>query len=307
MSHGILAATDFSAASRHAIDRAGRLAGELGCPLHLAHAIAPGLFDDIQRLLAPDAPPISVTLGNDASRQLQAIAGELARIGQVAADYRVIFGKPVDALYEQAEASDADLLVVGSRGEDFLRQLTIGSTAMRLLRKTQRPTLVVKRPVAGPYRRALVAMDFSPAALAALRLARRIAPGAEIVLLHVVEIPFERKMRYAGVNNDVIEQYRAEAQIKAMRQLRELVGNERLPAATTRLSAPSGNPTGLILEQVDVQDCDLIVAGKRGMHIVEELLLGSTTKHLLIEAETDILIASAGHESADGANYSPGN
>ncbi|MDR0776433.1 MAG: universal stress protein [Azonexus sp.] len=288
----ILAATDLSDASRHAVNRAGRLAAELGCPLHLTHAITPGLFDDIQRLLAPNAPPLSLTLGNDANRQLQEIAGELARAGDSAIDCRVVFGQPVDALLEQAEANAADLLVVGSRGEGFLRQLTIGSTALRLLRKTQRPTLVVKNPVAGPYRRALVAMDFSPAALAALHLLRQIAPQAELVLLHAVEIPFERQMHYAGVNSDVIQQYRTQAQMKAMQQLRQLADDEQMPETTTHLLAPSGNPTDLILEQVDIQDCDLIVVGKRGLHIVEELLLGSTTKHLLIEADTDILIAS---------------
>ena len=294
----IFAATDLSDASRHAVNRAGRLAAELGCPLHLAHAITPGLFDDIQRLLALDAPPLSLTLGNDANRQLQEIAAELARAGDSAIDCRVVFGKPVDALLEQAEACAADLLVVGSRGEGLLRQLTIGSTALRLLRKTQRPTLVVKRPVAGPYRRALVAMDFSPAALAALRLLRQIAPRAEQVLLHAVEIPFEREMHYAGVNGDVIEQYRTQAQMKAMQQLRRLADDEHLPETTTNLLALSGNPADLILEQVKVQDCDLIVVGKRGMDIVEELLLGSTTKHLLMDGDRDVLVVG---DSADPA------
>jgi nucleotide-binding universal stress UspA family protein len=295
MSIHIFAATDLSDASRHAVNRASRLASEGGGRLHLAHAIAPGLFDDIQRLLAPDTPPISATLGHEASRQLQAIASELAPVEASAAaiDCHVVFGQPVDALLERADACAADLQVIGSRGEGFLRQLTIGSTATRLLRKTGRPTLVVKNPVAGPYRRALVAMDFSPAALGALRLTRTIAPQAELVLLHAVEIPFERQMRYAGVNHEIIQQYRAEAQAKAMQQLRELIEQQQLPATTTQLLAPAGNPADRLLEQVSVKDCDLIAAGKRGQHIVEELLLGSTTRRLLTEADSDILIASA--------------
>ncbi len=288
----ILAATDLSPASRHAVDRAARLAGELDGRLHLTHAISPGLFDEIQHLLAPGSPPLSVTLGNDASRHLRDIATELARTGGAGAECHVVFGKPVEALLEHAETIAADLLVVGSRGEGFLRQLTIGSTALRLLRKTRRPALVVKSPVGGPYRRALIAMDFSSAALAALRLVRQVAPRAELVLLHAVEIPFERKMHYAGVNSDVIQQYRTQAQLKAMQQLRRLADDEQLPETTTHLFALDGNPTDLILEQVDVQDCDLIVVGKRGVHIVEELLLGSTTKHLLMEAECDVLVAS---------------
>ena len=299
----IFGATDLSDASRHALNRAGQLAKELTCPLHLAHAITPSLFDDIQHLLAPDAPPLSLTLGGHAKRQLQDIAAGLTRAGDDAIDCRVVFGQPVDALLEQAEASAADLIVVGSHGEGFLRQLSIGSTALRLLRKMRRPTLVVKNPVTGPYRRALVAMDFSPAALTALRGLRQMAPHAELALLHAIEIPFERQMRYAGVTDDVIQQYRAQARMKAMQQLRQLADDEKLPEAT-QLLALCGNPAELILEQVEAQDCDLIAAGKRGRHIVEELLLGGTTKHLLIEAGADILIAcdSATEPAVTAAN-----
>jgi nucleotide-binding universal stress UspA family protein len=285
----ILAATDLSPISRHAVDRAVRLAAAPGGPLHLAHAINPGLFDDIQRLLTAENQPIAATLAAEARRQMQEISGEIAP----AADCQVIFGKPVDALLDHADAVAADLLVLGSRGENFLRQMTIGSTAMRLLRNMRRPALVVKKPAASPYARALVAMDFSPAAVAALRLVRHIAPEAELVLLHAIEAPFERKMRYAGVSRAIIQQYRSEAQIKAMRQLHQLSEREQLPAAQTHLFALPGDPTGLILQECHVQGCDLIAVGKRGLHIVEELFLGSTTKHLLIDAECDMLVASA--------------
>jgi len=288
----ILAATDLSAASRPAIERACRLAGELGARLHLTHAIAPGLFDDIQRLLAPGTPPIAVTLGNDATKTLHGIADELQRASGIRADSQVAFGKPVDALLDHADEIAADLLVVGSRGESLLRQLTLGSTALSLLRKTRRPILVVRHPVADGYRRALVAMDFSAAALAALRQTRTIAPAAELTLAHAVEIPFERKMHYAGVDGSVIERYRHEARIKAMQRLRQLVDDEKLPEAATHLLALDGAAADVLLEQAQVQDCDLIAVGKRGAHIVEELLLGSTTRHVLLETGKDVLVAS---------------
>ena len=49
----------------------------------------------------------------------------------------------------------------------------------------------------------------------------------------------------------------------------------------------------MIIEQEQEQDCDLIVVGKRGQHFVEELLLGSTTTHVLTEAQGDVLVAVA--------------
>jgi nucleotide-binding universal stress UspA family protein len=38
-------------------------------------------------------------------------------------------------------------------------------------------------------------------------------------------------------------------------------------------------------------DADLIVMGKRGQSMVEELLLGSVTKHVLAHSSSDVFIA----------------
>jgi len=38
-------------------------------------------------------------------------------------------------------------------------------------------------------------------------------------------------------------------------------------------------------------DCDLIVLGKHGESMVEELLLGSVTKQVLAESQGDVLVS----------------
>ena len=46
-------------------------------------------------------------------------------------------------------------------------------------------------------------------------------------------------------------------------------------------------------DQIDLLaqvDADLLVVGKHGSHIAEELLLGSVTKHVLAEAQGDVLV-----------------
>ena len=68
---------------------------------------------------------------------------------------------------------------------------------------------------------------------------------------------------------------------------------QALPEAETRLLALHGDAPRVIIEQEQEQDCDLIVVGKRGQHFVEELLLGSTTTHVLTEAQGDVLVAVA--------------
>lgn len=287
----LLAATDLSAPSRHAVDRAYRLAAERGWPLTLAHAIPPGIFEELQAILGNDAPSLDQGLVAETQARLAALNDDPRHTHGVNAGCAVISGRPIDAIARHAQEIDAGLLVLGARGEGFLRQLTLGSTASRLLRKTPHPVLVVKQPPHEPYRRLLVAVDFSPTALAALRLARQVAPEATLTLLHAVEMPFEGKMHYANVDPAVIQRYRVEAQLKGMQKLRDLARQEALPDSGTQLLALPGDASRLIIEQEQEQDCDLIVVGKRGMHIAEELLLGSTTKHVLMESQGDVLVS----------------
>jgi nucleotide-binding universal stress UspA family protein len=292
MTQHILAATDLSAPSRHAVDRAYRLAAERGWQLTLAHAIAPGLFDELQAMLGGDAPSIADTVAAEARQQLAALNDDPRRTHGIVADCRVLSGPPLVAIARHADESATDLLVLGARGEGFLRQLMLGSTASRLLRKTHHPVLVVKQPPHETYRRALVAIDFSPAARAALRQVRKLAPEATLVLLHAVQLPFEGKMQYANVDAEIIRRYRQEAQQEALRKLRQVATDEGLAEPATRLLALPGQPARLILEQEQEEDCDLIVVGKHGLNMVEELLLGSTTKHVLGESQGDVLVAN---------------
>ena len=58
-----------------------------------------------------------------------------------------------------------------------------------------------------------------------------------------------------------------------------------------RLTALAGSdPAQQIIAMEQEVDCDLIVVGKHGSHIAEELLLGSVTKHVLAEAQGDVLV-----------------
>jgi nucleotide-binding universal stress UspA family protein len=113
-------------------------------------------------------------------------------------------GNPFATIAAEAEVLDADLVILGARGESFLRHTLLGSTAARLLRKSSRhPVLVVKQPPHEAYRSVLIAVDFSPVSLQAIRMAKQVAPGADLVLLHAFELPYEGKLTFAGVDEQL--------------------------------------------------------------------------------------------------------
>ena len=146
--------------------------------------------------------------------------------------------------------------------------------------------LVVKQTAHERYRNVLVTVDFSPSSLPALRNARALAPSAEIVLLHAFEVPFEGKLRFAGVDDDTVHHYRF-----AAKTLRALCDEAGLPQHDARLMVLHGDPSRHIIEQEQEQDCDLIAIGKHGESMAEDLLLGSVTRRVLTESQCDVLVS----------------
>lgn len=289
----ILAATDLSAPSRHAAERACQLAAQMGARLNLLHVLQQGALAQMQQLIGPAAEVYAQQIAAEAARALDSLAADCVRKHGIVVESEVLEGAVVNSICTQAAALAADLLVVGARGEGFLRHMLLGSSASRLLRKTLLPVLVVKQSPHEAYRRLLVTVDFSPLSALALAQARAIAPQAQLVLLHAFEVPFEGKLMFAGVEEAEIYRYRISAKQEAMRKLHEFAAAAGLAADAATLLVQHGDATQQIIRQEQEQDCDLIVLGKHG-DLLEDYLLGSVTKHVLAESQGDVLVVSAG-------------
>jgi nucleotide-binding universal stress UspA family protein len=287
----ILAATDLSAPSRHAADRAARLAHGNGAKLTLAHVLADTALDDLLRFGEGDRTRSLVEA--DARDRLHALALQLGRDHVVLVTEHLSIGNPVRELARVADEIEADLLVTGTRGTGFFRGVVTGSTAERVARRSARPVLMVRQTAHEPYRRVLIPVDFSPWSVASIRLAQEVAPGAELVLMHAVQVPFEGRLRLSGVSESKLAQYRGSAVSEAHRRLDDLAVEAGLRERWIGV-APSerDDPWMQIVRQEQEQDCDLIVIGKHGRHVLEELLLGSTTRMVIAEASADVLVSS---------------
>ncbi|HUW26571.1 MAG TPA: universal stress protein [Gallionella sp.] len=288
----ILTATDLSTPARHAVGRAFRIAAEIGARLDITHVISQSALDTLRRLLGTQASPVEQHILDEAREKLVQLAADFGQIHGLSAGIHVAAGTVLRMILDQADAMEADLLVLGARGEDYLSHLLLGTTAERLLRRTLRPVLMVKQTSHEPYRQVLVPVDFSPWSVTTLKLARTVAPQAELILLHAFEAPFESRLQYAGIDEKTINRYRVAARQESMIQLEAIVAETGLGPDTVRLSAHHGDASRVLLAQEQELDCDLIVMGKHGQGVVEELLLGSVTKHILSESACDVLVAN---------------
>ena len=288
----VLVATDLSAPARHAAGRGAALAAADGAALTLVHALGAGALDQLRRWLEGDA---EAALRADAERRLQGLAGALAAAhAGLQVDTRLACGRVVDAIGAEAARVRADHVVCGTRGAGFLRRQLLGSTAEHLARRSAPPVLMVRTPPRAPYRRVIVAVDFSRFSAVSLAQALRVAPAADVVLLHAVTVPMESQLRLAGVADSALARYREAVRGDARAQLQALAGAAGLDPARVQLLAPDGADAWMqIAEAEQALDADLVVVGRQGRDAVEALLLGSTTRMVIAECSADVLIATA--------------
>lgn len=289
----ILAATDLSAPARHAVERACVLAAQQGSALQVVHALELDALDALRELFGANLATVRAGLEADARQRLDCLVADAGRAAGITATARVLSGTPLAVIGHEAEALDAGLVILGARGMSFLRHAVLGTTAARLLRMSgRRPVLMVRQPPRGPYRTALVAVDFSPVSLALIEAARHWAPGASLVLLHAFELPYEALLSRAGIDAQEIARLLASEMQRRRDRLRGLAEAAGLTALDHRALVVHGEPAQRVIAMEQECDADLIVLGKHGTHLTEELLLGSVTRHVLDAAQGDVLVVS---------------
>jgi nucleotide-binding universal stress UspA family protein len=159
----ILVAMDFSDVTPLAIDLARQLAKALGAEIHLIHvkeltaAAAPGALGyglagmpelaPMSGVPVPGFEPMPETIQEDEGQtsKLAKWQEEIAQDG-----IKVSLHEPTGAVAEeilnQADALDADLIVMGTHGHGAMYNLLVGSATKGVLKHSTRPVLLVPGP-----------------------------------------------------------------------------------------------------------------------------------------------------------------
>ena len=286
----IVVATDFSEQASSAVERALILARAQRRRVVLVHALGLEVPAYWMGVIGENWPLVERESEAQARRQLEALAGRARTEHGVHVDIRIERGFASASVASAADSVSASLVVAGAHGAGLVHRMLMGSTSSRLVRKCEGPVLVVKRRPDGHYRRALVPIDFSAASAECIRMAREHAPSAGLTLLHAAAVPFGIQMREAGISEDLIGTYEVAGREQGRTRLREAARAAGLAPGSHAEVVVSGNPSQAICTHAVSGPFDLIVIGKHGLHITDQLLLGSVTKHVLAEAECDVLV-----------------
>ncbi len=278
----ILFASDLSERAARAGRRAVQLATDAGAELEALHVVE-GVFPSAARLGGGGGEPADL-VRRAAEDELQESTPDFV------AGVRVVFGNVVGELVRAADKDGVDLVTIGAHGRQFIKDWLVGTTAEQLVRHTQAPTLVVRNDPAGPYRRIVVATDFSECAGAALARAADWFGTGPLQVVHVLDTgPLER-MRSAGVDELLVEKYYGELSDEAGEQLRAFVEQAGIALDDGQLEVRAGYPADTLHQAVDQLKPDLVVLGNHGRGRWGGLLLGSVATRLLHELDTDVLL-----------------
>lgn len=302
----ILVGVDTSQATRAALSFVGDLRAVGPCDVVLAHHYWPP--QEYARLgvrgardaFAPD-PEIAAVLERELRAALPAPAGE----GRVLWRVRPAWGRPGEALGEEADAEAADLVLVGTRQPHGWDRLRGGSAALDTLRATHAPVLCIPSKARAAevtstsqvpkLRTVLAATDFSDTGNAAVPHAYALLRGAggTVELVHVRErvLPYPA-YAYAPEADRLTPEERTALEA----QLRALVPEEaRRLGITTHVTVVDGGTAGeAIVQAANRLAVDAVCVGSHGRSGLARALLGSVAARVLERAGKPVYVVHAG-------------
>ena len=295
----ILVAIDFSQQSElalaDAMDAAKRLDGELLLLWVDDRQTSPSV---LQGHVTAEVSRITSDNHRIAHEQLSKLA-EQVKSRSIAVTTCIREGHPDETIAHEAEASDAAMIVTGTKGLTGFKHFFLGSVAEKVVRISHRNVLVA-RGLHNRVRNILVPTDFSPVGEKALSLAVEIAdPDARIELFHAwqyppgtqgVTDPDNPSGPMAAVRDQLIE-------INNMRA-ESLSKRHRTTGKEIAFAQEHGASAAVIQQRLDQNQYDLVVMGTHGYRGVRRFLLGSVAEATVRHAPCSVLVVHAAEEEA---------
>jgi len=285
MDPSIVALIDGSIYSQSICDHTSWIANRMGVSVQVIHALG-------RREVSSDPANLSGNIGlgarsslleelADLDRQKAKLAQKRGRailsdakqslqdagVGEVSTRLRI--GELVETILDLENSGDADLIVIGKRGEgaDF-DKLHLGSNLERVARSSSKPVLVTSREFQ-PIKRVLIAFDAGPSVLKAIDY---FASTQAFTDLHC-------HLLMAGTSS------------KNTR--RELEGAEALLKSTgysVSSSISPGQPENVIVDTISREGFDLLLMGAYGHSRMRNLIIGSTTTEMIRSCRIPVLL-----------------
>jgi nucleotide-binding universal stress UspA family protein len=154
----ILYATDLSGSAKHAFNYAATIAGKFDATIIVLHVV--------ETIPSNTEWQIVEYLGQDRWKEIQEkkkqdfiesvkkslnnfcdeISSGMKSCPFIVEEILIKEGIPVDEIIKTADSKNCDMVVMGTHGYGMLADALIGSTARRVVRRSKKPVMVIRRP-----------------------------------------------------------------------------------------------------------------------------------------------------------------
>lgn len=280
----LLVPTDFSKGAELALGRALLLPVAEDATIHVVQVLAPGI--------PAKARPKAIA---DAKRSLEAFISRVRSSAPSAGPKltsEVRSGEPFVEIIRCSRNIGAELIVLGRHGRRPVRDMFIGTTAERVIRKGDAPVLAVNLRPTRPYRRPLIATDLEDTAPSVFALALSVL-GPTVKSAHVVHafnVPFEGFINPTFAAREKSE-YRRSFHDTAKAGMSKLLARYEDTGVRWRATIRAGDGRSLILMEAARLRTDMIALGTHGRSGVAHALVGSVAEWVISQAPCDVLVA----------------
>lgn len=283
----VVVATDFSPIARRAVLRAVRLRLARRAHLLLVHVLPEGLPRKARSAVARE---VKARLHEEAEAARGA-ADELGRSDLVIRT-EVGEGPPAREIVRRARLAASELILLGRHGRRRIRDMFLGSTAERVLRRGEVPVLIVTKSPIRPYTRPLVALDTNETAALVLRTAlRTVAHGPTVGIVHAYDSPYDGLV-YPALERKTLLHLRRENRARASRSLAEILRAFEDLDVSFETHLRLGSARVVVPEVASRYKADVLVLGTHGRSALSQFFLGSTASSLLRDVNGDVLVTS---------------
>lgn len=234
-----------------------------------------------------------------ASEELEAAKKSIAPTltdGQNRTRFVQEIGHPVETILRVAQQESVDLVVVGSRGLQGVKELFLGSVSSAIMHHARCAVLIVRgRDVPPPrdaFQRIVLASDGSArarrAGAVAIEMAQKFATTLTVLNVAIdlssVSLPEDEETLVGDLAPEVI----ARRQLDLVRQ--NLGGMAKEAGVNCSYVQKQGHPYEVIVRFAEQHDADLVVVGSRGLGGFEQMLVGSVSNYVAHHSPCPVLV-----------------
>lgn len=196
---------------------------------------------------------------------------------------------PAQAVVELAREINADLIVMGSRGNGPVKRILLGSVSEGVAHGAHVPVLILRGgDQSWPPSRIVAGEDSSEDARRAGELAANFAKlfGADMLLAHVVSLQW-MVLKAKSQGTDMVDEGMRRAEEHLEQQAEDLEG---LSGLRPRTRAEMGYPALTLAGIAEEEERTLLVIGSRGLNTIKRAMLGSVSSNVLRTVEGPVLV-----------------